>query len=105
MLLDLGQEPPGDYDKESELRKLVRKARAWSLPDFGVGDLVMLERPAILEPQIMPGFHRAAEIEKLINQLIARLPEDVRKGYLALSNYQPGPEVLFGIARTDCLFR
>lgn len=101
-LLASGQKLLGDYEKENHygIEKVGPEGKGVvAARDFGVGVFVMLERPAILKPQMIPGFN-AAEIEKLIDRLLARLPEDV---YLALSNCKPEPETLLSILRTNCV--
>jgi hypothetical protein len=103
MLLGFGQEHLGDYKKENNYRieevgpegKGVVAAR-----DFEVGDLIMLERPAILKPLVTLGFG-GAEIVKLIDRLLARLPEDIRNGYLTLSSCMPELELLLGVMCTN----
>jgi len=104
-LLDLGQEHLGDYKKESNYRieevgpegKGVVAAR-----DFRVGDLILLERPAVLLPNLIPGFG-TAELQGLLDKMLARLPEDVRNGYMTLSNCYPEYGALRGALRTNCI--
>jgi len=62
----------------------------------------MQDRPAILLPMFIPGFG-AAELQVLLDKMLARLPEDVRNGYMALSNCHPEVGVLRGILRTNCI--
>ena len=104
-LLGLGQEHLGDYKKESNYRieevgpegKGVVAAR-----DFRVGDLIMLERPAIFLPMIIPGFGMV-ELQGLLDKMLARLPEDIRNGYMTLSNCHSEGGVPNNILRTNCL--
>jgi len=70
--------------------------------DFRVGDLIMVERPAVLQPLLMQGFGEA-EIEMLLYKMLSRLPEDVRNGYMTLSNCHPEGGVAHGIMRTNCI--
>jgi len=104
-LLGLRQECLGNYKKESNYQieevgpegKGVVAAR-----DFRVGELIMLERPAVLLPMFIVGFDEA-EYQGLLDKMLARLPEDVRNGYMALSNCHPEDEVLHDIMRTNCI--
>ena len=105
-LLDLGQESLGDYKKERNYRiedvgsmgKGMVAAR-----DFGVGDVIMLERPAVVKPLLIQGGFGGAEVEALLEKLLARLPEDVRNEYMTLSNCHPEETVRTGILRTNCI--
>ena len=104
-LLGLGQEDLGDYKKERNYRveevgsegKGVVAAR-----DFQVGDLIIIERPAILQPMFMQGFGEE-EIEGLLHKMVARLPDDVMCGYLTLANCHPEGGPLTGILRTNSI--
>ena len=107
-LLDLGQEHLGDYKKESNYRieeaspegKVVDRVVA--ARDFRVGDLIMLERPAIFLPMFIPGFG-VVELQGLLYKMLARLPEDVRNGYITLSNRHSKGGVPNDILRTNCI--
>jgi len=104
-LLDLRQGHPGNYKKESNYRieevgpkgKGVVAAR-----DFRVGDLIMLERPAIFLPMFIPGFG-VVELQELLYKMLARLPEDVRNGYVTLSNRYSEGGVPNDILHTNCI--
>src|ERR1700733_2818553 len=103
-LWGLGQEHLGDHKKESNYRieevgpqgKGVVAAR-----NFGAGDLILLERPAILQPIFIQEFSEA-EMKMLLNKMLARLSGDVRNGFLTLSNNHPESR-LFGILRTNSI--
>ena len=103
--MDLAQVPLGDYKKERNYRIEAVGPEAKgvvAVRHFGVGDVIMLDRPAILKPLIIQGFC-GPEIEKLLEKLLARLPERVRNEYLTLSNCYPEDRVLQGILRTNCI--
>ena len=70
--------------------------------EFGAGDLIMLERPAILQPLFIQGFGQP-ELEGLLDKMLARLPAHVRNGYMTLSNCHPDGSAALGILRTNCI--
>ena len=105
-LLDLGQNHLDDYKKESNYRieDVGPEGKGVvALRDFRVGDLIMLDRPAVLLPMFIPGFGEA-ELQGLLDKMLGRLPESVRNGYMTLSNCHPEDKVqVHGIMRTNCI--
>lgn len=102
-LLGVGQQSLGNYKKEHNYRigEVGSEGKGMiAARDFGVGDVILLERPAILKPMIVPGF-AGPELDVFLEKLHARLPEDVRNEYLTLSNCHPEDTVLLGILRTN----